>query len=141
MNNPTLAPELEELLQHLYAVQAESAEFHRELAPADLLERARQSGWLEAAEGSIRLTPAGLEIGRDVMRRHRLAECLLQNVLVARSDRLNDEACQFEHILQRGLDERVCFLLGHPRLCPHGRAIPEGPDGPQRALESASQPR
>jgi len=124
--NETLAPEIEELLQHLYAVQAEQAEFHPDFVLPAILEQARQAGWVEAGEASHQLTPAGLAIGRDVMRRHRLAECLLQDVLVAKSDGLNDAACRFEHILQHGLDERICFLLGHPRTCPHGRAIPEG---------------
>ncbi len=124
--NEIFVPEIEELLQHLYAVQAEQAEYHADFAPLNLLEQARQAGWVEAGPTTNRLTPAGLEIGRNVMRRHRLAECLLQDVLVARSDRLNDAACRFEHLLQQGLDERVCCLLGHPRTCPHGRAIPEG---------------
>lgn len=124
--NEIPAPEIEELLQHLYAVQEEKAELCADWVPPDLVEQARHSGWVAADAGSPRLTPAGLEIGRAVMRRHRLAECLLHNVLVAKSERLNDAACRFEHILQHGLDERVCFLLGHPRVCPHGRAIPEG---------------
>ena len=38
----------------------------------------------------------------------------------------NSHACEFEHILSDGLDEQICTLLGHPRVCPHGRPIPEG---------------
>jgi DtxR family Mn-dependent transcriptional regulator len=124
--NETVSPEIEELLQHLYAVQAEQAEFHADFAPPELLVQARREGWVEAGTESHRLTPAGFDIGRAVMRRHRLAECLLQDVLVAKPDRLNDAACRFEHLLQHGLDERICGLLGHPRTCPHGRVIPEG---------------
>ena len=39
---------------------------------------------------------------------------------------MEEAACKFEHGLRRGVDENICVLLGHPRLCPHGRQIPEG---------------
>ena len=39
----------------------------------------------------------------------------------------HEAACGFEHHLHRGVDANVCTLLGHPKVCPHGRPIPPGP--------------
>jgi len=39
---------------------------------------------------------------------------------------VHSSACEFEHILHRGIDDNVCTLLGHPSTCPHGKPIPEG---------------
>jgi DtxR family Mn-dependent transcriptional regulator len=40
---------------------------------------------------------------------------------------MHEKACKFEHLLDRGLDESICTLLGHPKICPHGKPIPPGP--------------
>jgi len=78
-------------------------------------------------EKRLSLTPAGRKDGEQVVRNHRLAERLMADVLDIQ-ERVGDEtACQFEHMLKRGIDERICTLLGHPRSCPHGRPIPPGP--------------
>jgi DtxR family Mn-dependent transcriptional regulator len=39
---------------------------------------------------------------------------------------MHEKACKFEHILDHGLDESICTLLGHPKICPHGKPIPPG---------------
>jgi DtxR family Mn-dependent transcriptional regulator len=39
---------------------------------------------------------------------------------------MHEKACKFEHLLDRGLDESICTLLGHPKICPHGKLIPPG---------------
>jgi len=39
---------------------------------------------------------------------------------------LHEKACKFEHLLDKGLDESICSLLGHPKICPHGKPIPPG---------------
>jgi DtxR family Mn-dependent transcriptional regulator len=49
------------------------------------------------------------------------------DVLSVGDDRLEADACEFEHIIRHGLDEKICRLLGHPRMCPHGKPIPPGP--------------
>ncbi|MAG13363.1 MAG: hypothetical protein CMN78_02075 [Spirochaetales bacterium] len=74
----------------------------------------------------VTLTPSGREEACSVVRRHRLAERLLVDVLGAKTELIHDKACKFEHILDRGLDDRICALLGHPRICPHGSPIPPG---------------
>lgn len=78
-------------------------------------------------ENKVSLTPAGREQGEHIIRHHRLAERLLADVFDMPEGSGDDAACRFEHILKRGIDERICTLLGHPRFCPHGRPIPPGP--------------
>ncbi|NIM06823.1 MAG: transcriptional regulator, partial [Armatimonadetes bacterium] len=90
----------------------------QELLTADLVELRE--------EGEISLTPAGAERGKHVVRNHRLAERLLTDVLDLPESLGDAAACRFEHVLKRGIDERICTLLGHPRSCPHGRPIPPG---------------
>jgi putative ABC transport system ATP-binding protein len=79
------------------------------------------NGW------TVEFTPAGEERGRNVIRRHRLAERLFTDVL-SLSDELAVEsnACQFEHILSPELTDKICTFLGHPATCPHGSSIPPG---------------
>ncbi|UGV40238.1 metal-dependent transcriptional regulator [Methanococcoides orientis] len=74
----------------------------------------------------VSLTEEGTTNGRTVVRRHRLAERLLADVLNTKDKYVHSSACDFEHILYHGIDENVCILLGHPRTCPHGKPIPEG---------------
>ncbi|OGF48166.1 MAG: hypothetical protein A2231_12055 [Candidatus Firestonebacteria bacterium RIFOXYA2_FULL_40_8] len=76
--------------------------------------------------GIIKLTKEGEVEARDVVRRHRLAERLLTDVFDLKGVCVHDSACEFEHILHRGIDEQICRLLGHPTTCPHGTKIPEG---------------
>ena len=74
----------------------------------------------------VRLTETGRPEARNVVRRHRLAERLLADVLGTRDMLIHEKACKFEHLLDRGLDENICVLLGHPKVCPHGKSIPSG---------------
>lgn len=123
----TVSEAVEMALQRLYVETSEGAGA-RQPAPAEAtaLREAESRGYIVSENGVSRLTPTGMELGRDVLRRRRLAECLLFDVLSAPPETSDEEACVFEHILRRGLDERVCRLLGHPTRCPHGKPIPEG---------------
>ena len=82
---------------------------------------------ISLTEGRLSLTEVGKQAGRDIVRRHRLSERLLADVLDVKGVLLDESACQFEHILHRGIDDKVCTLLGHPKTCPHGKSIPQGP--------------
>lgn len=72
------------------------------------------------------LNSKGKEEARGCIRRHRLAERLMSDVLYVRSKSIEDVSCKLEHLLHKGLDENICTLLGHPKVCPHGKAIPPG---------------
>jgi len=64
--------------------------------------------------------------GEKTIRRHRLAERLMMDVLNIRGDSAELKACQFEHLLNEGVDTKVCTMLNHPATCPHGKRIPPG---------------
>ncbi len=74
----------------------------------------------------IRLSPEGGRQAQAVVRRHRLTEVLLHNVLEVSEASMESTACQVEHILNPEVTEAVCAFLGHPPSCPHGRAVPQG---------------
>ena len=63
---------------------------------------------------------------RGIIRRHRIAERLLKDVLNMEEPQSEEEACTFEHNITPGIVDSICTLLGHPRECPHGLPIPEG---------------
>ena len=60
------------------------------------------------------------------IRRHRLAERLMMDVLNIPGEDGDHQACQFEHLLKKGVDVKVCTMLNHPSTCPHGNPIPAG---------------
>jgi DtxR family Mn-dependent transcriptional regulator len=85
-----------------------------------------KKGLISIEGEKVTLTDDGREKARTVIRRHRLAERLLHDVLNMRIEDAETSACEFEHILAKEVTESICTLLGHPRECPHGTPIPEG---------------
>lgn len=81
----------------------------------------------------LMLTPAGEEAGRAVVRRHRLAECFLVDILDLPWAHAHREASRWEHVLSQDVEGRIVELLGDPPVCPHGNPIPgskqKPPDG------------
>lgn len=82
--------------------------------------------FIEVRDDRVYFRPEGKEEGRKTIRRHRLAERLMMDVLNIRGETAEDKACQFEHLLNEGVDTKVCTMLNHPTTCPHGKAIPPG---------------
>ena len=93
---------------------------------SDAVFELERNGYLEFRNGNIAMTRKGEETAMQIVRRHRLAERLLTDVLGMKPDEIEEGACEFEHMLAPELTESICTLLGHPRLCPHGTKIPEG---------------
>ena len=85
-----------------------------------------QLGLVQRNGERLTLTASGRPEAAQAVRRHRLAERLLTDVLATEEARVDEHACRFEHALVHGADESICTLLGHPRFCPHGRPIPQG---------------
>ncbi len=86
---------------------------------------------LEASElvarpdhGAVELTPSGEAQALRVVRRHRLLEAFLAEVVGVPWDEVHDEAEVLEHTLSDRLEERIDALLGHPTHDPHGDPIP-----------------
>lgn len=116
-------PRLEEVLETLY-LRLESSHRTIEQPGGEGLRLAVEQGYVD--DVAMQLTATGRALGEKVVRRHRLAECLLHDVLQVVDNEAEEDACRFEHILRPGLEDRVCSLLGHPLFCPHGHAIPRG---------------
>ena len=93
---------------------------------ASTLKELSDEGLIDYIGETISLTSPGLDEARKVVRRHRLAERMLMDVLNTDPGSVEDAACRFEHVLRSGVEENVCTLLGHPKVCPHGSPIPPG---------------
>ena len=73
----------------------------------------------------VTLTPAGHKLAALVVRRHRLIELFLVQVLGFGWDEVHDEAEQLEHVVSDRLIQRIDEMLGHPEADPHGDPIPD----------------
>jgi len=93
----------------------------------EILGAMERDGWVEIRSGQVALREEGERRALEVIRRHRLAERLLSEVFELEERDFETSACQFEHILSPQVLESVCTFLGHPPVCPHGKAIPPGP--------------
>jgi DtxR family Mn-dependent transcriptional regulator len=116
---------IEEILEDLFAQHLDPSLPCRPRDP-NTLAAAVTANLVTIQNDNPTLTPEGLQAGEKVVRRHRLSECLLRDILQVPDDEAEEDACQFEHLLRPGLEDRVCTLLGHPQTCPHGRPIPRG---------------
>ena len=126
-----LEEKAEELLETLWIRAKEGKENSPALddleeAEREFVKQLLKAGYITLSDNRVSLTNSGLPIARNVVRRHRLAERLLADVLGTVGTLVHEKACKFEHLLDRGLDDSVCTLLGHPKICPHGKRIPPG---------------
>ncbi len=92
----------------------------------EILETARREGYVDHGNGHLQLTATGRREAQSIVRCARLAERLLVDVLRVRDDLVEPSACRLEHNISEEVAESICTLLGHPRTCPHGHAIPAG---------------
>jgi DtxR family transcriptional regulator, Mn-dependent transcriptional regulator len=136
--NGTMTPRMaEEILEHVWTEREEGRDGAEGILRAaasghapdpravDLQELARVGLVLVDGE-RVALTGDGEARARDVVRRHRLTERLFRDLLDLGERTMEDQACEFEHILSREATDSVCTLLGHPPTCPHGKPIPPG---------------
>ncbi len=73
---------------------------------------------------TLALTEAGGDIAVSVMRKHRLAERLLTDVVGLEWEHVHTEACRWEHVISDRVEARLVELLDKPETCPHGNPIP-----------------
>ncbi len=73
---------------------------------------------------TIKLTGTGAQLARDVMRKHRLAELLLTEVIGLSWDKVHDEACRWEHVISTDVERRLVEILDQPTRSPYGNPIP-----------------
>ena len=74
--------------------------------------------------GGTRLTGEGRNIALRVLRRHRLLERLLTDILRVPWSKAHDAACRLEHSIDDEVTDAIEDVLGHPKTCPHGNPIP-----------------
>jgi DtxR family transcriptional regulator, Mn-dependent transcriptional regulator len=90
-----------------------------------MLKKLAAEGYVEhESRGDVTLTRKGLEVAVAVVRRNRLAERLLTDVLGMPWDEVYAEACILEHAITPKVEQRLVEVLGNPQTCPHGHPIP-----------------
>lgn len=100
----------------------------------EMLKRLETQGLLRSGtEQGYRLTPQGLRTAERVVRRLRLAERLLTDMLHLDLPAVYAEACKMEHVISEPVEARLADILGHPATCPHGFPIPGERSGPSEA--------
>ena len=133
-------PPLEEYLEAIYELEEEGARViqarlaehlsHSPPSVSEMVRRLREEGWVEVRERALHLTAKGRERAVSVVRKHRLAERLLTDVIGLPWHKTHIEACRWEHVISDEVEEHLVALLENPTTCPHGNPIPGA--GPAR---------
>jgi DtxR family transcriptional regulator, Mn-dependent transcriptional regulator len=116
--------ELEE--EHFPMVQAEIARWMGVSRPSvsEHVKRLVGDGLLEADGRTLSFTPVGRDMAVALVRRHRLAEHLLIDVIGLPWHQAHQEAEVWERVISAQVEERLVDILGDPGACPHGNPIP-----------------
>ena len=93
-------------------------------AVSEMIRRMERADLVEINGGMIRLLPDGLALAETVVRRHRLAERFLTDMLGLSWADAHDEAGRWEHVISPTVEEAMMRALGDPTTCPHGNPIP-----------------
>ncbi len=94
-------------------------------AVSETVRRLEREGYLTLDDSrAIMLTDKGRTFATSIMRRHRLAERLLTDVLKVPWSQVHEEAGRLEHAISPRLEAHLVALLGDPGTCPHGNPIP-----------------
>ncbi|MEH6624042.1 MAG: iron dependent repressor, metal binding and dimerization domain protein [Dietzia maris] len=98
---------------------------------------------LVAPDRHLQLTATGRELAVGVMRKHRLAERLLVDVIGLELEKVHAEACRWEHVMSDDVERRLIEVLDDPRTSPYGNPIPglERIGYPASALDDRNQIR
>jgi len=138
-------PPLEEYLEAIWeleeegvqVIQARLAEHLGHSAPSvsEMTRRLRADGYITIKGRFLTLTAKGRQRAVSVVRKHRLAERLLTDVIGIPWHKTHVEACRWEHVISDEVEERLVVLLDNPATCPHGNPIP-GAGGPERDLSA-----
>jgi DtxR family Mn-dependent transcriptional regulator len=87
--------------------------------------RMERDGLLHVAgDRHLQLSDAGRDEAVSVMRKHRLAERLLADVIGLDWEDVHIEACRWEHVMSEAVERRIVAMLDKPLVCPHGNPIP-----------------
>jgi DtxR family transcriptional regulator, iron-dependent repressor len=138
-------PPVEEYLETVHALQEEGVAViqariaerlgHSAPSVSEMLDRLVNEGYTRRAGRVVELTPKGEALANKVVRKHRLAERLLVDVIGLEWYKVHKEAGRWEHVISDDVEERLVVLLGDPTTCPHGNPIP----GSAQASSSSEQ--
>ncbi len=125
---------VEEMLEYIWIVEEEHGKAKREFlydkfgqeTTDNALREMTEKGQTDLNDTTVILTESGKNKAKQIIRRHRLAERLLHDVLEVSRETFERGACQFEHFINEEIVASICTLLGHPVVCPHGKNIPPG---------------
>lgn len=127
-------PPVEEYLTTIYelaedgvtVIQARLVERLGHSAPAvwEMVNRLKSKGYVTAEGRTISLTADGRGLAEAVVRKHRLAERLLTDVIGLPWHKAHLEAGRWEHVISDEVEERLRIILHDPATCPHGNPIP-----------------
>jgi DtxR family Mn-dependent transcriptional regulator len=127
-------PPFEEYLQTIESlgeeggvvIQARIAEHLGKSAPSvsEMLDRLTTDGYVDRDGRAITLTDEGHALAQSVIRKHRLAERLLVDIIGLPWHLVHEEAGRWEHVMSDDVEARLVELLGDPGTCPHGNPIP-----------------
>ncbi|MBV8160376.1 MAG: metal-dependent transcriptional regulator, partial [Acidimicrobiia bacterium] len=141
-------PPLEEYLEAIYELQEEGTPViqarlaerlgHAPPSVSEMIGRLRADSYLEAEGRALRLTSRGRKRAESVVRKHRLAERLLTDVIGLEWHKTHMEACRWEHVISDDVEARLVILVGNPATCPHGNPIP-GASAPKRHLTALAE--
>ncbi len=130
-----LSATVEEYLETIYNMSMEDevvigarlAEKFRVAPPSvtEMLKRLTRDGYIEMnAKRHVILTETGKQAAEAVLRRHRLTERFLVDMLGMQWHQVHEEACRLEHFISGAVEARVISSLNNPTTCPHGNPIP-----------------
>jgi DtxR family Mn-dependent transcriptional regulator len=107
-------------------IQARIAERLNVSRPAvsEMIKRMQVEGFVALDGSTINLTPDGVALAEQVVRRHRLAERLLTDILGLSWADAHVEAGKWEHVISEPVERAINRLLDNPTTCPHGNPIP-----------------
>jgi DtxR family Mn-dependent transcriptional regulator len=136
-------PPVEEYLETVHSLAEEGtpvigariAERLGRSAPSvsEMLDRLEEGGYVRREGRVVELTDSGSELAEKVVRRHRLAERLLVDVIGLEWHKVHQEAGRWEHVISDDVEEKLVQLLGDPGTCPHGNPIPGSSAPPDEA--------
>jgi DtxR family Mn-dependent transcriptional regulator len=144
-------PPVEEYLETIFAleeegipvIQARLAERLDKAAPSvsEMLDRLESDDLITRSSRQIAMTSKGSALAEGVVRKHRLAERLLVDIIGLDWDKAHTEAGRWEHVISDDVEERLVELLGNPTTCPHGNPIPGvAPEGPEQSPLDEAEP-
>ena len=91
---------------------------------SEMIKRMEAEGLINLSGPRIALTETGRKLAEGIVRKHRLAECFLIDVLGLSWSTAHHEACKWEHVITDEVEVALSKMLGNPTACPHGNPIP-----------------